>query len=119
MKTPVKFYNGAKREEQEAGDHRKNGLGCLMVAGGRAGRDGAAGGPFQVLPSRGPLARGVCWPRVGGSLPHLIKWPSDSPTKNGLSLITVSYLASEGASWWEGEGVEVGLVGEALFQVTG
>ena len=107
----MKFYNGAKREKQEAGDHRKNGLGCLMVAGGRVGRDGAGGGPFQVLPSRGPLASGVRWPRVGGSLPHLIKWPSDSPTKNGLSLITVSYLASEVLrggkgrecryGWWE------------------
>ena len=55
----MKFYNGAKREKQEAGDHRKNGLGCLMVAGGRAGRDGAGAGPFQVLHSCGPLASGV------------------------------------------------------------
>ena len=52
-------------------------------------------GPFQVLHSSDPLASGVHWPRVGGSLPHLIKWTSDSPTKNGLSLITVLCLTSE------------------------
>lgn len=82
------------------------------------GGDGAGRGTFQLLHSHGPLASGVHWPRVGGSLPRLIKWASDSPTKNGLSLITVSCLTSEGASWREGVGVEVGFVGEALSQVT-
>lgn len=115
----MEFSYGARREEQEAGDHWKKGLGCFTVAGGRAGRDGAGGAPLQVLCSHGPLVSGIKWPRVCGSLLHLIQWPSDSPAKNGLSLITVLCLTSEGASWWEGVGVEVGLVGEALFQVTG
>lgn len=81
------YYRGWKRGE-EAGDRRKDGLRCFTPAGSRAGRDGVGGDPFQVLQSLGPLASGVHWPRLCGSLQHLIKWPSGSPAKNGLSLIT-------------------------------